>query len=412
MTRAQFKIVLPVLVLLIAGGIYYGLVISKVEKPAPELAEKAWQVQVLEIQSSTLSPEVTLYGRIESPEQLRSASPGSGVVEKVFVRNGDRVIQGQPLVTLDSRDFVAMQLQSKADMRDFSSQINELKIRHQANLQTLKTEQGLLQLAQDEVERLVKLKAQNLSADTALNNARSELERRRLTVTARELEVDSFSARQETLQARRDRAEAQLSMAELALTRADLKAPFDAIISEVRVASGDRVSTGDILVSLFPIQALEIRAHLPVRYIARVKQAISQSERLKAESVEPFAPNTFILHRLAGEAEATGIDVYFKIETNDEQFRPGELVTLRLQLPAEKEVFALPYQAIYGNSRIYRVEDGRLNAIDVTTIGQTRNSDNQVQVLIRAETLNSGDQVAVTHLPNAISGLKVSISVN
>jgi hypothetical protein len=80
---------------------------------------------------------------------------------------------------------------------------------------------------------------------------------------------------------------------------------------------------------------------------------------------------------------------------------------LSLRLPAESNVYAVPYQAIYGNSRIYLVAEQRLKAIEVITVGQARGDDGQVLVLIRSDAISPGDQISVTHLPNAVSGLKV-----
>ena len=410
-TRASAKILLPFLVLLIAGVLYFSLVSSRTEREKPALTEKVWQIDVIEARQQSLSPSVTLYGRIESPEQLKAAAPGGGIIEKVFVRNGARVEQGQPLVTMDRRDFAASLLQAEADLRDIENQIAELKIRYQSNQASLETERDLLALANDEVQRLVKLKKQNLSADTALNSARSELGRRRLEVTARELEVESYPAKLQILMARHDRGKAELDQARLAMDRSAIKAPFDAIISEVGVAAGDRVSLGQILISLFPVNNLEIRAHLPTNYVKSVQLALAEGQKLDASVSNRKYLGRFPLIRLAGEAEATGIDAYFAIDAIAEQLRPGELLPLGLVLPAENGVFAVPYQAVYGNSRIYRVVENRLQALDVDSIGQSSVEDGQALLLIRSSDIEPGDQIAITHLPNAVSGLKVLINV-
>jgi len=407
--RSQAKFLLPILVLLIAAAIYFSLVNSKTEREKPALSEKIWQVEVITAQKQELSPSITLYGRIESPEQLKAAAPGGGIVEKVFVRNGASVKKGQPLVTMDRRDFAASLLQAEADLRDIDNQVAELKVRHQSNLASLDTERALVILANAEVKRLTELKKQNLSADTAINAVRSESARRQLAVTSRELDIDSYPSRLQILQARHDRGEAELDQARLAMARSEVVAPFDAIISEVAVAAGDRVSLGQILISLFPIDDLEIRAHLPINYLDSVRQAIANGQELYASVTNRKIPGRFQIRRLAGEAEATGIDVYFAIDAVAGQLRPGDLLPLSLELPAEKGVIGVPYQAIYGNSRVYRVVEDRLQAVDVASIGQARTADNQVLVLVRSDLIEPGDLIAVTHLPNAVSGLKVKI---
>ncbi len=406
--RASARLILPIIALALAFGVYHALLAGKTEREKPVLSEKIWQVSAIEARRESLSPTIMLYGKVESPELLQAGSPGTGVVERVLVRAGHQVQRGQLLIELDQRDFEAALLQAEADLRDIDNQIKELNIAHEANLRSLATERDLMALAEDEVARLVKLKQNNLTSETELNGARSELGRQRLAVTARELDVKSFPARLQILEARRDRAEARRNQDRLAVTRSAVRAPFDAIISRVLVSAGDRVSLGQTLVSLYPRDSLEIRAHLPANHIDAVQQALAQGRVLEASVSGRPQLERLPVRRIAGEAEATGIDIFFATRGGGVRLRPGELLSLQLQLPAQDGVFAVPYQAIYGNSRIYRIVDGRLQAIDVETVGQTRDAA-EARVLIRSDQLADGDRIATTHLPNAVAGLKVSV---
>ncbi len=409
-SKNKAKFILPLIVILITGGLYQLLMTSKAERKQPQLKEKVWQIKAIKAQLQSLSPNLKLYGRIESPELLRTAAPGNGVVEQVFVRNGDSVQKGQNLVHLDPRDFESALLQAKADQRDIENQITELDIRHRSNLSALDAERELLRIAKAEVNRLDKLHRQNLSAESALNAARSEQGRQQLQVISRELGVDRYVSQQEMLKARLEGVAAQHAKAQLAMERSVITAPFDAIVSSVAISKGDRVNLGESLVSLFPVSDLEIRAHLPAKYISSVQQAIVNGEPLFASVPAHSNLQPLQLQRLAGEAESTGIDLYFSIDESSAQMRPGELLALELILPTEANVIAVPYQAIYGNSRIYQVIEDRLQAVDVQTIGQTRVDGGPTQALIRSATIKSDDLIAITHLPNAISGLKVVTS--
>ncbi|MDJ0777332.1 MAG: biotin/lipoyl-binding protein [Gammaproteobacteria bacterium] len=407
--RFSLKYLVPILILLLAGGIYHVLLASKPDPEKPVLREKVWQIRAIDAIPRELAPSLTLYGRVESPGQLQAAAPGGGIVDAIYVRDGARVATDQLLVTLDERDFAAATLKFEADLRDLENQIAELQIRHRANLASLETERELLALSRAEVERLQKLQQQNLTAESALNSARSEYGRQELAVMSRQLEVDRHPAQLEILRARLDRARAQLDEARLAMSRSELRAPFDAIVSHVGVAAGDRVAIGQTLISLFPVDNLEIRAHLPSTHIAAVQQALALDVGLQASVIDRPELGPFELRRLAGEAEATGIDAFFEIGGSSEQMRPGELLTISLALPPLDGVYAVPYQAIYGNSRLYRVVDERLDAIDVRTVGQARGAGGEMQVLVRSDQIAPGDAIAVTHLPNAVSGLKVRV---
>ena len=408
--RKLLKILLPLVVIGIPGIIAFDMVNSKPVKKQPEPSEKIWQVEVMPVLLQSLSPSIILYGRVESPDQLKAAASGPGIVESVNIRSGDIVSKGDVLVSLDRRDFRTQRILAEAELADLESQITELKIRHSSNIISLKTEQELLVLAEQEVTRMRKLKKSNLGSDTTLSEALNAQGRQQLSLQNRKFEVDSFPAKLKMLEARQKQARARLSEAELTIKRGSIVAPFDAVISSVPVSVGDRVATGDLLTSLYPVNSLEIRAHIANDYVDRIRAAISRGDSIKASLNKENNSIVFELLRLSGEAKATGIDAYFGNTDNQLNLRPGELLTLTLSLPAVDDVIAIPFQAIYGNSRIYLNRENRLFGVDVETIGQiqdTNATNNEAQLLIRSDSIESNDKIVVTHLPNAVTGLKV-----
>jgi HlyD family secretion protein len=186
-------------------------------------------------------------------------------------------------------------------------------------------------------------------------------------------------------------------------------APFNAIISSTPVSIGDRVSTGQTLVSLYPINGLEIRAHVPARYVNSIQQAITAGEQHYALVSTASGILQLQLIRLAGEAEASGIDAFFRSGDSSHDFRPGSLLSLNFGLPEQSELVAIPYQAIYGDSRVYLLKQGRLVAVNVESVGQYLKPDGSAALLIRSNKISENDQIVVTHLPNAVDGLKVRL---
>lgn len=407
-SRSILKFVLPILIIAIALGLFQALKASKPERAKPELKEKVWQVEVVLASKQNISPELTLYGRVESPELLNAAAPGGGIVSRVLVQNGSRVQKGEVLVQMDRRDFESVMVQARSDLSSIKNQISELEIRHRSNQSALKTERELLALADTDVQRMRKLMKQNLGKDSDLNDARSALGRQQLSVISRELEVDSFIIKKSNLETDRDRQVARLNDAQLMIERSEVVAPFDAIVSDTPVSIGDRVSTGQTLVSLYPIDGLEIRAHVPARYVPSIQQAITQGKTHHALVSSAAGALQLQLIRLAGEAQASGIDAYFRSGDASYDFRPGSLLALNFGLPEQPDVIAVPYQAIYGNSRIYLLKEERLEAVNVESVGQYLTPSGSAALLIRSPKINDNDQIVVTHLPNAVDGLKVS----
>ena len=401
------KLILPILIIALAGGAFQHLKASKPKRVKPELKEKVWQVEIVHAAKQNLSPSLGLYGRVESPELLQAAAPGAGIVSEVLVQSGTKVSPGQLLVKMDSRDFDSTLAQAESDLQDIKNQISELKIRHRSNQNSLKTERRLLQLAEDDVERLMKLKKQNLSADTIINVARSALGRQQLSVISREYEVESYPVQLGKLTARQNQNRAKLKEARLMIERSSVLAPFQGVVSAVPVSVGNRVSTGQILVALYPVDSLEIRAHIPTRYIPRIQQAMAQEITQYASITLAGDTLQLALVRLAGRAEPSGVDAYFRAAGSSQALRLGALLPLNFNLPAEYDVIAVPYQAIYGNSRLYLSKENRLQGVVVEPVGQYVDADGSAFLLIKSPQIDPGDEIVITHLPNAVSGLKV-----
>jgi len=403
-------LILPLFILVLAVAVAYAMISSKPERKRAKPSEKVWQVDVMTAEVATLAPSLILYGQVESSALLKVAAPGAGVIAELAVQPGDAVRSGQQLLLMDQRDFEAARQQAQADVDDMQAQLAELRLRNQANEQALQQEKALLQLAQKEVRRVERLKNKNLSSDSALSNAHETLGRQKLAVISKQLEVDRFEAAKKQLQARLARARARLQQAQLASERSKVVAGFDGVVSEVAVAKGDRVRAGDRLMTLYALDSLRIRARIPVRYQHEIQQALSAATTLSAQASLAGQNIELRLIRLAGAASLSSIDGYFSIERGGELLRQGNLLKLELQRPPQSDVVAVPFSAIYGNNRIFVLRDGRMVALDVESVGQYKDDNGDAWLLVRSALIQPGDQIIITHLPNAVDGLKVKVA--
>lgn len=407
--RILLKRALPVLIIVLAVSAFAYMKSSVPERKKPVASEKVWQVNARPAELTSLAPELNLYGEVITPSLLSAAAPGAGQVSQVLVRPGDTVSPGQLLVAMDGRDFAAAHLQASADVTDFNSQITELKLRYQSNLKVVEQEQKLLQLANSEVNRVERLKKKNLSSESALSDAYEMLGKQELSLLAKQLEVDRYPSSVKQLQARLARAQARLAETELAIERSEIRATFNGIVARVPVSVGDRVKVADLLVSLYSLDNLEVKASIPASYQAEVQQALQDSRPLTATAEINGAPLQLELHRLAGEARPDGIDAYFKVVQGGNQLRIGNLLQLRFKRPLQINVVAVPYRAIYGNNRVYLLRNERMHAVTVDMLGQYGSADSEPTLLIRSDAINAGDQIITTHLSNAVDGLKVRV---
>ncbi len=411
LTTRVLKIVLPVLILVLASAGFALLKATRAVTSPVIPQERSWRVSTVTVNPGRYTPNVLLYGIVEAPNTAALKAAITADITQVSVKEGQTVAAGDLLVKLDDRDIALGLRQREADLRETKAQIRSEQIRHAANRAALKRELNLLALARRTLTRNQNLNRKQLASEFALDTARQAVEKQALAVETRQVEVDNHPARLAQLKAHQTRVEALRDQARLDQSRTQINAPFSGRITTVAVTVGDRVRTGDLLLRMYPLVGLEVRAQIPFHYLAAVRRALAAKQQLAAFATLDGQTVPMMLDRLGGETgeRSGGLDALFYIRDNAAMPAPGRVLSLVLDLPPVDEVVALPFEALYGLNRIYRLDNDRMKALTVQRIGERREANGTHQVLIRSPDLRAGDRIISTQLPNAITGLKVSV---
>ncbi len=384
--------ILPVLILFAGVGAFLAL---KETRPIPhpvEARERVWRVEVKAVNPADHQPVLSLFGRVEAPDRVRAAASVAGRLLEVRVRDGDRVSAGTLLARLDPRDLEPRLLKARAEAE-------KERLRHLHDTEALEQERELLRLARVAVERADTVQSKRLASISSVDEAREQLARARLAVTLREQAIAEHPARLATLQA-------ALLEAERDVARGEIRAPFDARIGTVEAAAGDQVQSNQTILTLYPRDGLYLRAKIPGVYSEELRQALAAGERLTARGRHFGRPVSAVLERIAGEADARGVDALLKLDPGSD-LPLGAFVDLGLDRPVAESTIALPFAALHGGDRVFAVSEGRLQGIWVERVGEIGTDRDGGLVLVRSPDLASGTRVMVTHLPNAVDSLKV-----
>lgn len=381
--------------------------------------EPVWRVKAVPVRVETASPVLNLNGKVESPDETQAAAPGVGRVLVVRVREGQAVAKGQLLLELDPRDFLPRVEQARGQVRELEAAIASEHLRHQADLDQLAQERRLQDFAAADVDRFERLQKENFYSQAAVEQSRSNLSRQQISVRGRELAIADHKARLAQLQARLVQANASLDQADLAYQRSRVVAPFPGHVAQVAVAAGDQVNTGQALVKMYPSAGLEVRAKLPAPLQDEFLATLRQGEHAQAYARMGDAVLSFRLARVAGAADARGLDGFFVLARGAAVLRVGELVSLNVVRAPLVGVVSVPYGALFGGNRVYRIEGDRLNAVNVEVLGEAASNEvvsgepaqagQPARLLVRAAALKDGERLLATHLPNAVTGLKVEV---
>ena len=106
-----------------------------------------------------------------------------------------------------------------------------------------------------------------------------------------------------------------------------------------------------------------------------------------------------------------GADGLFRVTEGSTWLQLGRTVEFVLDLPAVQGAVAAPHEALYGTDRVYVLDGQRMTSVEVERLGETHPEGGVGRVILRSSDLKPSDRLIVTHLPNAIDGLKVKVAV-
>ncbi len=406
------KILTPLVILGIGIGTASALISSKPDSKPVHIEEKSWLVSTTTVHIETLSPQLSLYGKVESLLNTRLTAPQEVDVVEIKVIEGYTIKKGEILALLDDRDALLLLAQRTAELQEAEARILSEHNRKASDEAALPHEKHLLDLARASVTRNRNLVKKKVASQSTLDDARKEVARQALVVTARKRNLAGHQARVAELEARRLKAEALRDQAQLELNRMWVTAPYDGQVTKVLASIGQRVRKGDGLIHVIGNAGLMLRAQIPSRHIKTTRQALLDKQTLTVHGSIDRQAISATLISLAGEVRegSGGVEGLFQIDNAQGQIQQGRFLRLHLDLPKESNVIALPQEAIYGTGLVYQIKDGRMQSLNVKRIGKILDDAGNTLILIRNEQLKEGDQVVSTQLPNAMNGLLVQIA--
>ena len=382
--------------------------------PEPELVaqeETAWEVNTMVAEPAAIAPELRLVGRVETPRVSSLASALAAEVRQVPAVEGQHVERGDVLVVLDDRDARLMAEQRRADVEEARANLASLRLAGRDDQAMLEHQRKLVELTLKELKRHKELRQSSAVSETLFDTVERQAHQQAIALRQREGTVEDFANRVAQSEARLRRSEALLAEAELAVQRTRIRSPYHGRVATVVVAPGERVSPGEVVVEVYDTAALEVRAQIPGRALASVRRALSAPAGASLPARLLTSPNLDAsLNRLSGQVDSgtAGVDGLFRVQGGATLLEVGRVVELELHLPPVEAVIAAPEQAIFGEDRIYLVEEGRLRGVTVERIGRANGPEGE-RTLIRSPDIDAGARILTTQLGNAITGLRVAI---
>ncbi|MBB3931557.1 membrane fusion protein (multidrug efflux system) [Kaistia hirudinis] len=241
-----------------------------------------------ELKPTTWEPGIEAVGTVAAFQGVDIAVQAGGIVKQILFKANDRVKEGQLLVQID-------------DAVD------------RAGLLSAKTS---VSVGQDALDRAQQLLDRKVGTIASLQDAQNNL----------------------------DKAKGQLQQIEATVDQKAIKAPFAGTIGIPKIDVGQYVQPGTIVATLQDLDTMKVNFTVPEQRLASLK--IGQPAKFGLDE-----------NNLNFTGEITGIDpkidpasrlvtVQARVANADGTLRPGQFIHVRVQLPAEPNILAVPQTAV------------------------------------------------------------------
>jgi len=358
-------------------------------------------VRVAQASDQNLLSTISTNGKVEPVEDFEAHAPGSGTVQKIYVVEGQKVHQGDLLLTMDPGDARARVAQADEQVKAAQLTLQSVQTGgtadEQINLTSdLSTAQSQLKQAKRDLAATQKLQQSGAASADEVTTAQQRLLTAQNALTAVQQRKSSRFTPLDHAHAEAVLAEAQANYAAAIanLNNVQVRAPFDGTVYSVSVNPYDYVSPGDDLVEMADLSRLRVRAYFDEPEIGQL--ADGQAVKIVWDAKPSLVwhghivqvPDTVITYgtRTVGE-------VLISVEDSDGQLLPNTNVTATVTTLARQNVLAVPREALHteGSANYVYVLNG--HTLEKRAIGIGGVNLTQVEI---TSGLNNGDTVALS----------------
>jgi HlyD family secretion protein len=328
-------------------------------------------VQTGKAQRMDLAAVVSASGEIKPKTYVNIGANAFGKITKLYVKEGDRVKQGQMLAQLEN-------VQSAADVNATRASVESAQTDAMAAEAAVNTAAADLERAKADRERM-KLdweRAQGLFKDELI--AKSEFDSRKNAWMTADSGLAQAQARLAQAKAQKDSADRHIAQNQANLTRvadvlqkATYTAPFDGVITNLPVREGETVvigiqnSPGSTLMTLADMSVITAEVRVDETDIVNV--ALGQPAEVSIDAipkkvfkavVTEIGNNAIVRstgvatsQQTAASQEAKDFKVVVTLQDPPRDLRPGLSATAKVTTATRSRVLTIPIQALTVRSK-------------------------------------------------------------
>ncbi len=305
------------------------------EGPPPMMPAK---VEVAVVDRRTMQETVEYAGSVEALESVTIVPKVTGIIERIEVDLGDRVEKGDPLVTIDDREFVQRLKQAKANLQLAEAQLERGRI--------------LWDLAKSDHARTTDLVEEGLAADQALETVAATEKTARADVDLAQAEVA--------------RMRATVDEAQLDIESTRIVSPLDGSVETRRVDPGALASPSTPLLILVRTSPVKVVVHVPESDVLLAEKGRVATVSVAEGAVEYVGEVGRVAPTLDVSTRTTVVEV--TVPNLDGRFRPGMSADVTIVAREAADALVIPEEALIPGDeglQTFVVKDGVAHKVPI-----------------------------------------------
>lgn len=323
-------------------------------KPAPPLVDQVAlgkTVRTLVARRESVVRTWSAYGTARSMREADVAAQiASTIVERPnHIEPGARVAQGDLLVRLEDREFVARATRSRLAIAALRSQLDGLDIEERTLAANVRSTNENVELLHHELELM-----QTAARDSGVSQVEIDRLRRQIILaenSARNIrqQLDLIPIQRARLGAEIGVEESNLELADIDLSRTRIVAPISGVLQEVMVREGERVAPGELIAHITDLSRMEVPLAVPLGASGNI--GIGAQITLRPSSRGSVKWHGTVA-RLSPDADPNTrtftvfVEYEQELDNDGPALLPGQFVTAELPAKASRQAVLVPRTAI------------------------------------------------------------------
>jgi membrane fusion protein (multidrug efflux system) len=311
----------------IVAGLFLFSMIACKGKDSSELeknnknGQNIYQVQAVKPEMKKVNHFISATGTANPDREVEIRTTVSGVIDKIYVEEGDYVNAGQSLADIDLKKFQLVVEQSRAALSQ---------------------------------------------AKAAYENANLELERKKTLLDKKAISqgmFDGIKTQYEAMKAAYEMAQVGIKNSDMIYNDARLKTPISGYIKKREKEVGEYVDAmmDNLLFVVIKTDPIRLRFSLPEKYVGMVKKGYKFSTTFNYLPEKEFEGTVTIIPPAVDQATRT-VMIEGQIRNSNSLIKAGAFAEIKLNLDGNQKSLTVPSNAVLseqGEKYVYRIIDGK-----------------------------------------------------